>query len=119
MMRSLYLFDALISGIDLRECNIHDEQSDYDLISKLIEMELNGGVVVSNEFDEYLKNEWDLFLQQKKEIRLKLETMNDDSRTWKFNHLHKLAMYDVVKYRWNESAVGKVNVMKPEWLSIF
>merc|ERR1712093_812712 len=122
MMRSLYLFDAMISSISLEGCKIHDEQSDYDFISNLIEMELSDVVVVTNDVDEYLKKEWDLFLQQKKKITLNLSTMNvfdGDNKYNEFNYLYKLIMYDVVEYEWNESAIGKNNVLKPEWLSIF
>ncbi len=114
ILRALYMFDAMISGVNVHMGNIKEAESDYELISKLIESELNGGAVVSTEFDGYLKNEWDLFLQNKEKLRFDLSRM----RRY-FKRLSNLVAFSLREYKENEPVVGKDNVLKAEWMSIF
>ena len=77
-MRALYLFDAMISGVHQygykREC----DETDYELICKLMNWTLNGGDTGNSEIDWFLQNEWKLFLLRKrKEIKLNLDDIDD------------------------------------------
>ncbi len=113
MIRALYLFDAMISGVDMDGCPLKEEQSDFDLLSELIEFTVNergGGVT---DFDSYLKNEWKLFIQNRTEITLKLYYLKHE-----FQSLSKLVMFNVM-YNSNKTANGKDNVLRPEWISMF
>ena len=137
LMRALFLFDAMISGVSLEDCRIKPKSTDYNLVRKLIDSELNGGVDADPEFDEYLKKEWDLFLQSKQEIVLKLGQIQ-----MYFGILSKIVVYDLVKYGKfeepdqedifskfglidlvmssdSEVGKGKTNIFKAEWISIF
>ena len=76
MMRALYLFDAMISAVDLDDCPIKEKQSDFDLLSSLFDWTLSGGDAASSELDSYLKNEWNLFLQKREEIKLNIRYLN-------------------------------------------
>ena len=113
-VRALYLFDAMISGVSLFNCNITEEQSDFNLLSKLFALTLSKGGVVSSDYDLYVKNEWILFLQKRETIQLDLEYMNQDLKI-----LSKLIMFNVVDNKWDETAKDQDNVLKPEWLSMF
>ena len=111
MMRALFLFDAMISGVLLGE-KIKPRSTDYELLSNLIELTLNGDIAAS-ELDSYLKDEWNLFIQRKEEIILDLHALDKG-----FQSLSDLVMFNV-RYNWSGKAVQKDNVPKPEWLSIF
>ncbi len=113
MIRALYLFDAMVSGVDMRGCPLREEQSDFDLLSELIEFTVNergGGVT---DFDSYLKNEWKLFIQNRTEIKLHLHQLKIH-----FQSLSKLVMFNVVDNE-KKTANGKDNVLRPEWISMF
>ncbi|MCP4477426.1 MAG: hypothetical protein GY818_04980 [Planctomycetaceae bacterium] len=113
MMRALFLFDAMISGVDLRESPITENAADYKLISDLMEWTLNGGDGGSMELDLYLKNEWNLFRRNREEIKLNLRLMNR-----RLKSLSKLVMFNVVE-NYKKTANGMDNVLKPEWIPIF
>ena len=113
MLRALFFFDAMISGVYLSGCKIEPTAADYALIEKLIDSELNGGVDAVTEFDEYLKKEWALFLQSKREIKLEWNCVKY------FGELSKLIATDLRKYEKNEAAKGNYKVFKAEWMSIF
>ena len=106
MMRALFLFDAMISGVWMADCNIKLEAADCKLIQKLIESE--------SKFDEYVTKEWCLFLQSKEEIMLDLYEMQRE-----FHILSSLVVSDLVRYEVDEAAKGNNNVLKTEWISIF
>ena len=114
MMRALYLFDAMISAVDLKKCPIKEKQSDFDLLSSLFDWTLSGGDAASSELDSYLKNEWNLFLQKREYITLNIYYMS-----LYFESLPKLIMFNVVLPGWNGAAKDQDNVLKPEWLSMF
>ena len=113
MMRALYLFDAMISAVDLDRCPIKEKQSDFDLLSSLFDWTLSGGDAASSELDSYLKNEWNLFLQKREEIKLNIYWMKRYLQS-----LSKLIMFNVVRNEY-ETAKDQDNVLKPEWLSMF
>ena len=123
MIRAFYLFDAMISGVDMFECPLKEKQSDFDLLSDLIKFTLNESDGGFTDFDLYLKNEWKLFLQNKTEITVNLRWLNDY-----FQSLSKLVMFNVVRNGgydaergglWSDTANGKDNVLRPEWISMF
>merc|ERR1711860_99225 len=82
-----------------REC----DETDYELISKLMNWTLNGGDIGTSEIDWFLQNEWKLFLLRKrKEIKLNLYDINRD-----YHSLSELVVFKVVKNkrtRWLASA---------------
>ena len=116
MMRALYLFDAMISAVNVNPdyCPIKEKQSDFDLLSSLFDWTLSGGDAASSELDSYLKNEWNLFLQKREVIKLNIHEMNKHLQS-----LSKLIMFNVVKQGRNGTAKDQHNVLKPEWLSMF
>ena len=115
MMRALFLFDAMTSGVELgKESKIKPEAADYELLRKLIDSELNGGIDVVAEFDEYVKREWKLFLQSKEKVELNFRYIWND-----FKILSKLVVYDLVEYKEDEAAKGNVNIFKAEWIFLF
>merc|ERR1712113_1379599 len=77
IIRSLFLFDALLSGVHLYEMNIKESALDYDMISTLIEMTLNGNLGAQTQFDSYVIAEWMLFTQNKKEIVLEMSSIDN------------------------------------------
>ena len=93
-VRALYLFDSMIS--DLTRPTMHSTQADYEVISNLMAWKLNGG---PSEMDEYLKNEWTLFLQHRKTLILNLYHLD-----WHYKALSKLVMF---------------NVLRPEFIDVF
>ena len=95
----------MISGAATESKN---EQSDYNLILNLIESTVNGGDVETADFDEYLKREWSLFLEKKREIKLNMMCLDLDSKI-----LSKLIMFNVVRNQ-IYAANGKDNVLRPE-----
>ena len=114
MVQALFLFDAMISGIDLWDCKVKPELADVMLICKLIVAEVNDAVDTITEFDKYLKNEWALFLQRKKEIVLEWCKMQRHLRLFS-----PLIAFDLVKCEKNKPAEEKANVFKADWISIF
>ena len=115
MMRALFFFDSMISNCALsRHCKIYPNQADFHLLRKLIEAELRGGVGAVTEFDGYLKKEWDLFLQSKKQIQLHYHVVNRD-----FAILCNLVMYRAVPLKEYEDPQGNDNIFKADWMSIF
>ena len=115
MLRALFLFDAMISGVVLlKDFQMKPEAADCELLQKLIESELSGGNGAVTEFDEYLKKEWNIFLQSKTEIVLKWQNISED-----FDVLSKLVVFGLVKYKKDEAPKGNVNVLKSQWISIF
>ena len=114
MMRALFLFDAMISGVELgEESKIKAEAADYELLRKLIDSELNGGIGAIAEFDEYVKREWKLFLQSKEDVELNYYDISKD-----FKILSKLVVYNLVEYKKNGAAKGNDNIFKAEWISL-
>ena len=72
-LRAFYLFDAMLSGVDLGyDCPVKEEQADFDLMFKLMDWTMKSDGVDTVQLDCYLKNEWRLFLLNKQEIRLDL-----------------------------------------------
>ena len=115
MIRAFYLFDAMISGVRMgNECPLKEKQSDFDLLSDLIKFTLNESDGGFTDFDLYLKNEWKLFLQNKTEITVNLHYLKEY-----FQSLSKLVMFNVVDYDEDDTANGKDNVLRPEWISMF
>lgn len=112
-LRTLYLFDAMITATPMWKSKVKESSSEYELLSKLIALELKNEMADSLEFDEFFKMEWSLFLQNKTEIKIKLCWLNKYFQT-----LWKLIMYDVV-YNYGRRPNGNENVLKPEWLSMF
>lgn len=87
-------------------------RSHYNVLSKLIDLEMNGNIEAA-EFDEYLVNEWTLFVQRKEEIILDLQALDKS-----FKSLSDEAMYNA-QYNWSGKAIGNNNVLNTEWLGIF
>jgi len=114
MMRALYSFDAMISAVNLEKCPIKEKQSDFDLLSSLFDWTLSGGDAASSELDSYLKNEWNLFLQKREEIKLNIWRMKKHLQS-----ISKLIMFNVVFHGYSGTAKDQDNVLKPEWLSMF
>ena len=112
-MHALYLFDAMISGVDTRRLKIKDNDSDKELIEKLIEKEISGGGSGIMEFDDYLQREWMLFLETKTEIYLNFFDMRNY-----FNVLPELVMFKVVRND-KKAVIGNDNILRPKWISIF
>ena len=113
-MRAFYLFDTTLSGVEPHfDYPVKDDQGDCDLIFNLMDWAMKNDGVDTVQLDSYLKNEWKLFLQKKQEIRLDL---------WYICRYHELMsiriFYNVV-YNRHETANGKDNVLKPEWISRF
>merc|ERR1712156_1266741 len=104
---------AMISAVDLDDCPIKEKKSDFDLLSSLFDWTLSGGDAASSELDSYLKNEWNLFLQKREEIKLSLFHIGRNLQS-----LSKLIMFNVVD-NYGETAKDQDNVLKPEWLSMF
>ena len=92
MMRTFYLFDAMLSGVNVRGVEIKEQRSDFELLSTLIRSKLNSPDMMPTELDPYLMNQWDLFLQTKTTIHLKLKVLDKH-----FKGLSKLVMSNVVK----------------------
>ena len=113
MIRAFYLFDAMISGVSMQGCPLKEKQSDFDLLSDLIKFTLNESDGGFTDFDLYLKNEWKLFLQNKTEITVNLYCLDSC-----FQSLSKLVMFNVVDNE-VDTANGKDNVLRPEWISMF
>ena len=129
-MRALYLFDAMLSGANILNSQIQPEECDFVLISSLIQMTLNGCISNSQIFDSYFKNEWNLFLQRKRVIKLQLIIVDSY-----FKIMSSLMFHQVVKrYYWKilTELVGYPvifkcgfldndtdNILKPHWISIF
>ena len=111
MLRALYLFDAMISGV-LLGGELSATESDVNLLSKLIASTLNGEID-NTPFDMYLKDEWNLFIQRKQEIFLDLYALDND-----FELVCDLVMYKVQR-NWSAKAVGNENIFRTQWLSIF
>ena len=114
MIRALYLFDAMISGVDMQFCGLQEKDSDFVLISDLVNETLKGNDSGFNQFDLYLQNEWKLFLQNKKEVILDMSRIDCHFQT-----LSKVVLFKVVEYEREDIPNGKDNVLKPEWLSMF
>ena len=70
LVHSLYAFDAMISGVDMFTDKMDLNKNDFKLISKLFEVTLGGGDVVLSDLDSYLTDEWALFRQNRKEIKI-------------------------------------------------
>lgn len=111
IIHALHSFDSIISGIE--QLNSRESPSDKALISNLLNLKLNGDALDETEYDEYLLNEWNIFLQQREVIHLKLRLMDES-----YPSLAELLMYDVVDNKWKK-ANGKDNVLRSQWLSIF
>ena len=108
-MRALYAFDAMISGVaHFKQYKVTANKSERKFISNLI-----NGHVDSMKLDLFLKNEWNLFVQKKKEIVLNMGRLNDYS-----NSLLDLIMNDMVKGKSIEPK-GNENLFKTEWISTF
>lgn len=119
MMRALFLFDTMISGVPLSTklfsgCKIEPTMEDYELLQKLIHSDLSGGIGAVADFDEYLKNEWALFLRSKEEIVLNWSYVRKD-----FYVLSNLVVFNLVQYKHHKAAKGMNNVLKVKWLSLF
>ena len=112
-MRALYLFDAMISAVYQAGIRKEGDASDYQLISKLMQWTLSGGVVGSSEIDEYIKKEWTLYLQNKKTIDLNLLYMNAH-----YKSMSKLVMFNVKKIT-DGVVEGNDNMLRTEWISMF
>ena len=113
-MRSLYLFDAMISGVEQHyKDGMKANESDCDLIRNLMEWTLNGGDCGSSNIDSYLKKEWKLFLIKKNEIKLRLYQLKRD-----YQSLSELVVFKLVKNT-NRGADGKENVLNPKWIQMF
>ena len=114
IMRTLFLFDALISDVYLDDaCKVKAGMEECDLMQRLIELQMSDGLTAVEEFDEYLKKEWTLFLQSKKEIIMNLVYIHGD-----FDTLSKVVVFDLVN-NFRQHAKGNDNVFKAEWISIF
>ena len=101
-MRALYLFDAMISGVQQYGYEKECDETDYEFISNLMNWTLNGDDIGHSETDWFIKNEWNLFLQKKKSIKLGLYLIN------KYYHsLSELVVFKAVDNkitRWLASA---------------
>ena len=64
-MHSLYVFDAMLSNIDLDE-NIKVTSSDLAILETLI----NGFGAATKEIDGYIMDTFQLYLNRKKEIKI-------------------------------------------------
>ena len=111
-INALYLFDAMLSGVGGMSREV--KQSDYKLISNLMERTLNGGENGSFGMDSYFMKEWNLFLEKKKKIKLDLSVL------YQYTSLSELVMFneggmDCVR----RPPKGKDNVFRPEWISMF
>merc|ERR550525_2145198 len=105
------MISGVIQGRFKKEC----DETDYELISKLMDWTLNGGDIGNSEIDWFLQNEWKLFLLRKrKEIKLNLGLIDKQ-----YHSLSELVVFKVVEYRKNDTANGKDNVLRPEWISMF
>merc|ERR1712083_1107194 len=113
-MRALYLFDAMISGVEQWEFKKECDETNYELISNLMSWTLNGDDIGHSETDWFIKNEWNLFLQKKKSIKLELDLINEY-----YHSLSELVVFKAVENKKEETVNGKDNVLKPEWLSLF
>ena len=116
MMRTFYLFDAMLSGVtrvSMSGCAVQETESDFALLSDLIRLTLDESHGDFADFDLYLKNEWKLFLQNKEKIVLNLDRLKGY-----FKVMSKLVMFNVVNNR-RKTVNGKDNVMKGEWISMF
>ena len=122
VMRGLHFFDAMVSGIRLawkskyafnhyqQEIN----QSDHELISNLMDWTLNGENIESSAIDEFIKNEWTLFLQKKKTLKVDLFLLSRN-----YENLWDLILFNLVNPGDNGSVTGNDNVVRPEWISMF
>ena len=110
-MHALYLYDAMISGVLLGD-GIKVKSADYKKLSKLIDLSLNGNITDSTD-DQYVKDQWMLFLDRKEEIILDLYALDKG-----FESLSDLVMFNV-RNNWNGVAEGNDNVLRPQWLTIF
>ena len=114
VFRALHLFEALTSGVALRESNEKSpSKSDTKLLSDLINMAVHDETGDSTNLSVDLKNDWNMFVQKKRRVVLDFEQLNED-----FYSFSNLLMYNVVN-NVHKSATGNDNVFKTEWLSIF
>ena len=91
------------------------DQAEKKLVSDLINMTLHGGNIDFMDLDLYIKNEWNLFLQNKREIVLNLWRLNTG-----FKSISDLIFYRVTRYHGSYlTPKGNHNVLKPEWLKLF
>ena len=114
MMHSLYLFDAMISGVKVgSRFKMKIGQTECDLIANLINLTLQSGDIGSSVFDDYLEKEWDLFVQNRRHIILDLFRLDEY-----FQSLSQLIMFSVEE-NGSSTVKGKDNVIRPEWISMF
>ena len=114
MIRSMYLFDALISGVSMSGCGIEETEEDFKLLSELISVTVAGKGNGFKGFDMYLRDEWRVFIDSKQEVVLRMYRIYNY-----FEILSKLVLYNVEEYGYVDIPNGKDNVIKPEWLSMF
>lgn len=115
IMRALFLFDAMIFGVRLgNDCTVEVDATDCMLIQNLIDSELRNDACAVKEFDEYLEQEWNLFLQRKEAIVLDLQEINRH-----FQILSKIVVHDLVEFVDNQVPKENDNVLRKEWISIF
>lgn len=122
MVRSFYLFDAMVSGVPMNTCPVEETQEDFELLSALLTM--NEGDDKPVVLDSFLWNEWKLFLRNKKEIKLDLASLD-----YYFPLLSKLVMFNVdwngggkrVDGKWcdwfDTCMNERDNVLRTKWMS--
>ena len=98
-LRKFYIFDLVLSGAKLGNASVEIKQFDVDWLSKLISLTLSGGDIGSLGLDDYLQREWRLFLQNKREITLRL---NHFDQLQDFKLFAELIMENVVKTHENK-----------------
>jgi len=113
LLRGLYVFDAMISGVRVIRGDIKGMAADSKLIGNLMEWKLCDGDFRTTAFDSYLIDGWDLFLQNKKEVLFNLDVIERS-----FQSLSNLMLFGVVNNE-NSTANGNDNMFRHESLLIF
>ena len=111
IMRILYIFDAMISGVLLGD-EMEMTPADWAPLSNLIEHTLDN-TLKSWDLDSFEQNHWNLFIQRKEEIILDLYALDNG-----FQSLSGLVMSNV-QYNWSKIGTDKDNILKAQWLRIF
>ena len=119
-MRSLYLFDWMISDSGVADnIDVKEEPRDKEFIANLFDFSLNS--VGTLAVDPYLRKDCELFLQQKETVTLKLDKIFENLR-----NMSKLVLHNIVKRGCSRSLSsknpppkGNDNVVRAEWLHLF
>ena len=113
-IRALWLLDAMISGITVARCGVEENNKDYKLLQNLFD---------GNISDQYLQNEWNLFLRNKDEITLDFHEMNSSCKM-----LSELMVCNLSPMEMDDddddndlddAADGNMNLLKTKWIRMF